>query len=876
VTIEGEAGCDTAADPLCATDLLSQTVYSDSRLHMTISPLGHRDVVAMRDEWGRTLVRERYSSDDPTNAKERLEMILDPDTGAVLEQNQLTPDGSGGWTVTGASVRVNDSLGRLYQTVSPVDGGVGEYTYDPGGNTISYKDQNHSEPNVLYEYDNLGRMISVKQLSTPPDDNPYIETSYGYDRRGNLTSVTDANGNVTTYDVDDFGQTYRIISPVTGATEMVYNEAGQMTQRTDSGGVGGVTEVRSYDVAGRLTDVVYNDGSAPTQSVTYGYQNGQLALAETLENGVVMTRETWTYDRRRMMLQSQRELPDLGRSETIRYGYNEDGSLIEQGIGQYTVTYVPDHTGRPTAITVDVSGTEVQIADDISYLAYGPVSSMNRGASGAITEVYGHDLSHRLTSQLVSTTGSLIDRSYTYDLAGNLNRIDDNLHPERGRYFGYDDLGRLRSQTRHQPTSVLSFSYDAIGNRIMMSDIEYGADATSVSITEYVHQGGGTALLQQVSHLQNGVLQQEYGITHDAVGNVTNDGLSIYTYDLHNKMVEQADISEQLQISFRYNATGLRVLATAEAGDHIGWMVDTYLQPDGNPFLEVTLDETLAVVEEKLTVHQGSKLLAIVSGKSEEHVISDHIGYPIATFNDQGDILWHADHQPFGGTGEVYAGTAVSDPLRRYPGQWKPNASVFDAPTNLFYNGHRWYRPEWGRYTQADPLGLKADLHLFRYAWNNPVMNTDPSGLLTCVIFRVGEVISHAGIWSDDCGGFVYDPGGGFNPNLDRGSNGIVYRADLCEYLESISINWTTETISVCFDTTECEACDILANAEEQGDVSGGLCSAASSSCLVDALEGYSPPRLAIIPRFFRKVLLENDSSFHFPLDKGEKPPFCK
>jgi YD repeat-containing protein len=81
VTVEGEVGCDTAADPLCATDLMSQMVYEDGHLHMTISPLGHRDVVAMRDEWGRALVRERYSSDDPSNAKERLELTLDPDTG---------------------------------------------------------------------------------------------------------------------------------------------------------------------------------------------------------------------------------------------------------------------------------------------------------------------------------------------------------------------------------------------------------------------------------------------------------------------------------------------------------------------------------------------------------------------------------------------------------------------------------------------------------------------------------------------------------------------------------------------------------------------------------------------------------------------------
>jgi len=38
--------------------------------------------------------------------------------------------------------------------------------------------------------------------------------------------VTEANGNVTGYVVDDFGQTVVVDSPVTGVTEMTYDEAG--------------------------------------------------------------------------------------------------------------------------------------------------------------------------------------------------------------------------------------------------------------------------------------------------------------------------------------------------------------------------------------------------------------------------------------------------------------------------------------------------------------------------------------------------------------------------------------------------------------------------------------------------------------------------
>jgi len=42
-----------------------------------------------------------------------------------------------------------------------------------------------------------------------------------------------------------------------------------------------------------------------------------------------------------------------------------------------------------------------------------------------------------------------------------------------------------------------------------------------------------------------------------------------------------------------------------------------------------------------------------------------------------------------------------------------------------------WYRGSWGRYTQADPIGLKRGKNLYRYAYDSPVRYDDPRGL-TC------------------------------------------------------------------------------------------------------------------------------------------------
>lgn len=47
------------------------------------------------------------------------------------------------------------------------------------------------------------------------------------------------------------------------------------------------------------------------------------------------------------------------------------------------------------------------------------------------------------------------------------------------------------------------------------------------------------------------------------------------------------------------------------------------------------------------------------------------------------------------------------------------------------YNIFRWYRAGWGRYTQADPLGVAfSDINPYGYVGGNPVLYVDPTGLV--------------------------------------------------------------------------------------------------------------------------------------------------
>ncbi|MBN1315001.1 MAG: RHS repeat-associated core domain-containing protein, partial [Anaerolineales bacterium] len=220
-------------------------------------------------------------------------------------------------------------------------------------------------------------------------------------------------------------------------------------------------------------------------------------------------------------------------------------------------------------------------------------------------------------------------------------------------------------------------------------------------------------------------LADGFNSIHDHNGNLLDDGINQYEYDLENhliRVIRKAD--GQPLAEYGYDALGRRVTRTTVLDG-----VVTHFYYLGNRVIE---EQNLAGETQAFYVYGSGvdELFFMDRGGERVFYHQDALGSVVGLTDQAGNWIEEVAYSPYGqvvvldGDGAVQAGSQVGNPYLFTGRRW-------DAETGLYHYRTRAYHPERGRYLQRDPLGYADGMNLYQYARSNPVTNSDPSGLLT-------------------------------------------------------------------------------------------------------------------------------------------------
>ncbi|MBI2612527.1 VCBS repeat-containing protein [Candidatus Kaiserbacteria bacterium] len=579
----------------------------------------------------------------------------------------------------------------------------------------------------------------------------FATTTHSYDVQNNLATTTDSRSNVRGFTYDGLGRRlsaqdlHNATDTTFGIWSYTYDHQGNLTSQTDPKAQ---TVNRTYDALNRMLTENYTGASGTEVTLVYdSCTNGIGYLCSASSTSATSTN---SYDILGRILSATTTI--LNNAYNMQYSYDRQGNVTSWTYPNSTaVTVGYNNAGLPSRIQRKPSGGS--FSDIVSSLTYAPTSQSITtvfGSGASTTRTYNADALYRLTNlKTLANSSNVQDFSYTYDPAGNITQLANPAAASSSAttVFSYDALNRLLQASTTAADSLpykQQYEYDTLGSMLAL----WNGTASST----YAYSGTSYANPHAVTEISNGVSTTTY--SYDNNGNLsqktTDNVTTTYLWDYANRLTALG--VNNSTTTYGYDAFGARVYqiasTTATTTYASKWYSVASSTRSGTNYATTTeyifsSDTLLSTIDQAFT--NGS-----ATGTAEvRYIHPDHLGSTNIVSNANNTaVMQTLDYYPYGST-RIDSGTDISN--REFIGQF------FDEGSGLSYLNARYYDGERGQFLSQDPLHLAIGtpnierlmgkpartllanpqlLNSYSYAGDNPISNSDPSGLLT--ITRAG------------------------------------------------------------------------------------------------------------------------------------------
>ncbi len=439
----------------------------------------------------------------------------------------------------------------------------------------------------------------------------------------------------------------------------------------------------TYNADNELTEKVNTDTGL---KYVYG-ENNQVSVYKTADNSLVQS-----YTEQETEADEENGVEGSKTVNEIHFGTSYSSVVKDKSVLYSSNDHIVEYSYQTSGKEDDE-----KISSDM----------VKNGDVTALSSAYAYDEDGNVTKKAVTYNGGTADFVNAYDKEG---RITTASAFGKNVNYTYDENDQLVSADGDNYNA--SYSYDARGN--ITSELVNG-ETTSFT---YANTGWKDQLVSV-----NGT-----ELTYDAVGNVLTYGDKEYLWNTGRHLASITDGDNEY--TYTYDENGIRTSKT------VNDITTYYNTKDG-----VILSQTDGTNTMYFQYDNSGTPLGFVYNETQYFYVTNQMGDVIGITEANGNLLAQYAYDDWGkllaiDTADAEGSTAYREIAEANPLRYR--GYYFDSETGYYYLQSRYYAPEICRFINADvpeiakvSKDIANGINIFAYCNNNPVNNTDYTGLIT-------------------------------------------------------------------------------------------------------------------------------------------------